>query len=377
MQVRKIDYIVAPFEGQVYYGRIEARRQMLAEKHSRNGVQSAVAARAAIGLRNSRSANPWAHGQALRHWVHEYAQLAPGHFSGSVEELWLEQVQIIHESIAQPFAYAGGTWKGSRVFCLTLPSGGRIHVDNREISNTMITSLVGPARRILCTSGMECVIVAVDEALLATRARERFRRDDLYGVTSDAFLALPRHAATQFRNRVMTVLRCAGEVPAQSQMDAHRRMLTSLALDAVFQVFELTLRRSMPKLSTRAAIVNKSIEFMEAHVDQSISIEDLCRALGLCSRTLRYCFRDIVGISPLQYLLALRLNGVRRDLLVHERCGTIEEVALRWGFWHMGRFAYHYRRTFAERPSDTKSLRCLRTRGNRVGWHLYKDFIFD
>jgi AraC-like DNA-binding protein len=32
---------------------------------------------------------------------------------------------------------------------------------------------------------------------------------------------------------------------------------------------------------------------------------------------------------------------------------TVTQVAIRWGFAHLGRFAAAYRAVFAERPSDT------------------------
>ena len=60
------------------------------------------------------------------------------------------------------------------------------------------------------------------------------------------------------------------------------------------------------------------------------------------------------------YLKALRLNGVRKALSAAERDRMrIIDVAMDWGFEHMGHFAADYRAMFGERPSETP-----RTRGN-------------
>jgi transcriptional regulator GlxA family with amidase domain len=61
-----------------------------------------------------------------------------------------------------------------------------------------------------------------------------------------------------------------------------------------------------------------------------------------------------MGTSPMAYLRELRLQAVHDELAIAEP-GSIRvtEVAARWGFVHLGRFAATYRRQFAELPSDT------------------------
>ncbi|MCU1409258.1 MAG: AraC family transcriptional regulator, partial [Microbacteriaceae bacterium] len=54
------------------------------------------------------------------------------------------------------------------------------------------------------------------------------------------------------------------------------------------------------------------------------------------------------------YLRDFRLEQVHKELLAAEPGAvTVTEVAARWGFVHLGRFAAAYRQRFAERPSDT------------------------
>ena len=51
----------------------------------------------------------------------------------------------------------------------------------------------------------------------------------------------------------------------------------------------------------------------------------------------------------------VRLNGVRRDLKsrAHEACVKVQDVAARWGFWHLSEFSRDYSAQFGELPSQT------------------------
>ncbi|MFM2119353.1 MAG: hypothetical protein RL722_821, partial [Pseudomonadota bacterium] len=104
--------------------------------------------------------------------------------------------------------------------------------------------------------------------------------------------------------------------------------------------------------ATRQRVVREARRYMADHAEEPINVPELCEAIHVSRRTLQYAFHDVLQMSPVTYLRALRLNGVRRDL----RQGGEEPVAdraARWGFWHLSRFAADYRHMFGELPSDT------------------------
>jgi len=58
-------------------------------------------------------------------------------------------------------------------------------------------------------------------------------------------------------------------------------------------------------------------------------------------------------MPPKSYLLAMRLNGVRRELKnVDSISSTITDTETRWGFLHMSQFAADYRRLFGELSAE-------------------------
>lgn len=96
--------------------------------------------------------------------------------------------------------------------------------------------------------------------------------------------------------------------------------------------------------------VRRTREFALAHPDMPLQVQDLCRELQVSRRTLQNSFRAVLGISPLEYLHALRLDGARRGLLEGR---SVKDVTDAWGFWHWSLFSQNYRRLFGELPSTT------------------------
>lgn len=82
---------------------------------------------------------------------------------------------------------------------------------------------------------------------------------------------------------------------------------------------------------------------------------DLVHHCGVAERTLNQHFRAFLGVSPVRYLRRLRLAAAREALLAGEPGTSVTEIAKRFEFNHLGRFAAHYRKVFGESPSRTLS----------------------
>ena len=96
--------------------------------------------------------------------------------------------------------------------------------------------------------------------------------------------------------------------------------------------------------------------FIEAHLDQPITLEEVAAAAGISPRGLQMAFRDWRGTTPLAFWRQARLARAHADLIAAPPGTRVTDVALRWGFSHFGRFAEQYRDRYGLSPSDTLRL---------------------
>ena len=109
-------------------------------------------------------------------------------------------------------------------------------------------------------------------------------------------------------------------------------------------------------------VVERFDQVARASIGQPVAIADLCRAAGVTQRTLSRAFQAVRGKPPSRYLHDLRLTEVRDALLSNSGSGSVTDIAMRFGFRELGRFAVDYRARFGESPSETLRRGSVRAR---------------
>lgn len=99
--------------------------------------------------------------------------------------------------------------------------------------------------------------------------------------------------------------------------------------------------------------VVRAEEYIRTHADRPITVGALADAAGTSARTLFEGFRRFRGITPMALLKAVRLERAHAELESAAPSASVTDVALKWGFVHLGRFAQSYRGRFGELPSET------------------------
>lgn len=100
--------------------------------------------------------------------------------------------------------------------------------------------------------------------------------------------------------------------------------------------------------------IKHAVEWIEAHPSSRVRLEDLALVAGVSVRTLQVGFKRELGISPLGYVIKTRLQLAHRDLLALGPDVSVEEIAQRWGFTHMGDFSARHRKFFGATPSEIR-----------------------
>lgn len=100
--------------------------------------------------------------------------------------------------------------------------------------------------------------------------------------------------------------------------------------------------------------LKRARDYIHAHAYEKITLQELANYANCSYRSLQAVFGNVLGMSPMEYLKNVRLEGLRNDLLhANSQQQTVAEIANQWGFMHMGRLAYMYKRQFGVLPSDT------------------------
>jgi len=104
----------------------------------------------------------------------------------------------------------------------------------------------------------------------------------------------------------------------------------------------------------RRGIVRKAEEYIRAHLSDPPSILDLCEFTGAGRRALFYAFDELIGLSPLAYVKATRLQEARRRIMASDQQHCVQLVASNLNFSHLGQFSIDYAKLFGESPSQTR-----------------------
>jgi AraC-like DNA-binding protein/tetratricopeptide (TPR) repeat protein len=99
--------------------------------------------------------------------------------------------------------------------------------------------------------------------------------------------------------------------------------------------------------------VRRALSAMRAAPDRALGLAALAAMGSVSARTLQRHFKAFLGKTPQAALRDIRLARARGDLLRASSTGTVTEIALRYGFVHLGRFSVEYRQRDDEKPSET------------------------
>lgn len=145
----------------------------------------------------------------------------------------------------------------------------------------------------------------------------------------------------------------AGGLPTRPMVarPLQEALLTGLLL-ATGHRYRDELDRPGPVL--RPGPVKRAVEAIHSMPQHPFTVSELAVLAGVSVRRLQEAFQEYVGMTPLAYLTDVRLTRAHDEL----RRGTpgevnVSEVAHRWSFGHLGRFASRYRARYGELPSQT------------------------
>lgn len=293
--------------------------------------------------------------QRLHAWDQIYCQLTPGRFEGTTTDLWFESMQMFRERSNRRVQQAGRAWPGSATFGVQLAMEGEARFCGQPMDMDSMMVLGSADELDLVTSPtLDIIGIAIPEDRLTWMEPPRGERG--VGAALNRLVHMKAPAAQHIRGVLQAIFDTLEADPAQLAAAPVREQIRDDVIDALAAATwdSVVQISTAPRHANQRAITRRATEHVLAHRDEPVSVERLCEQVGVSRRSLQYAFEHTLGISPLEYLRLARLHGVRRELKNTSRnSDSIQDVAARWGFWHLGHFTTHYRQLFGCRPSET------------------------
>ena len=268
-------------------------------------------------------------------WQEHYQQMSAGHFHGAVVHMELNGIEAYEERMNTRIEQYFHAPAYALVFSFDTSSGS-LYLLNEDTQNTWITPenyqevgvVIGPQHvkqlaNLSCLDGLFLTPLVSQQSQVFGRWLSR----RLQQLAAQPSAVVEEGLAQQLVDDCLYVLDCSSQAPDRaSQKDlAHDRRL-------IQRVFDLVM--TCP----------------QDHFD----VLHLAKGVGVSVRQLQHSFTSFTGVSPSQWQRLRRLNFARRDLLrLCPAQTSVAEVAMRWSFWHLGRFSQAYRSLFGELPSQT------------------------
>lgn len=324
------------------------------------GQGTSCSGQGAFRYRASRTSDVDIHAASLIYesWGQRYDQLSSGPFHGSVEEVVLPFLSVLRETSNRMVLQKGITPDGLFAVGVVLGENGDAY-HRGEILRSRAAALIDPSSEFeIRTSESFDIVAAVfsPEGLCAALGEQapdhREMQHDLLAVSKT--IKCPQ--ANTLQDYLLRVIEVARETPELLQLPVNAMQLAEEFYGLLSEV--LAAGRAAQRdtvCPNRDRVIRRVRAYLDANQSAAVSIADVCNEVGVTRRTLQNAVQEVFGVSPQNYLKAIRLNGLRRDLKArdHDR-ESIGDVSARWGFWHLSQLAQDYRRLFGELPSQTR-----------------------
>ncbi|MEE1923947.1 helix-turn-helix domain-containing protein [Pseudomonas sp. 148P] len=272
------------------------------------------------------------HRVALPGWQEQYTQMSAGRFHGRLVHAESAAVELYEERMNLRVEQEFHAPADALVFSFDM-SDNALYLLDGQTRNAWVTP-----------ENYREVAVVLKQPAAWNRSASEFRQLILQPLRSSG--------CSSFASSLCGVLAEA----VQGQVDVDAPGFARQIADGCFQVLDEALQvggRGRAECHARR-VVERVKEVVNDCPQDSFGVLDLAEAAGVSVRHLQQSFMRYADMPPTVWLRNRRLNAARRDLLAADPAQvTVAEVAMRWSFWHLGRFSQSYHGLFGEYPKAT------------------------
>jgi AraC-like DNA-binding protein len=289
------------------------------------------------------------------------ARLDARHHHLAGERLSLNYIEYGARTLIAPGAL-------ERFYLLQIPLSGRAAVVNgttQYVSDPGKAAVLNPHREttMIWEEGTGQLLLQIDRKALMAHLAAQLGHAVERPVSFDGPLDVTTGAGAAFRRLLLYLVAEADQGSSVLGQGLMARQVEATLMAGLLEssCHDYAAEMGRSQAPPRPRHLRLAEGYIEAHLGDQITVDDVANAAGISVRGLQLAFRDHRGTSPLGFWRDLRLQKAHEALVAGE--GSVTDVALKWGFCHFGRFSQIYRMRYGLTPSRT--LRSARGTGQR------------
>lgn len=285
-------------------------------------------------------------------WGCEYFQISRGKFNGALKAAHTGTLQIAKATWTSSIMITGDVPVNSIVFTMPNRNTPPIFHNENLYSTELAVIRYGDEIDFLSKNPQDMFVVSIDKELINRYSVALLGKEiDNIQINSNRLKIKDRLSQMELRdlweetiNLILSSDLDLSDIDVANKIEED--MIRSILCNSAPSDSKAT--RAERHLAAKLAK-----QYICENSKKQISILDICETVGATERTLYLGFGELYGLTPKAFLKYLRLHHARKDFLRAEPGSTVTNVAYKWKFYHLSRFARYYYEVFKEYPSET------------------------
>lgn len=292
------------------------------------------------------------HANGMTGWQLCYDQVSAGQFSGHITELNLKNLQLVRDRSNRSIVKTGKAWDGSLSFSVPYnPLPENFYCDgNLSSSDSILIAKGNCLPELLTPENLDLISITVNKDTLINIAKEQNIEFYLDNNSDGHYITKLKLNSDLMHD--LRVLLSEDHIHTLIQHETIQNNVKDTLFQHLIDIVDSEQAQYLGPVA-RKKVVDKARDYVLSNLNTPPSIIELCNVIGTSRRKLQYCFQDTLGINPVTFLRLVRLNAAHRDLLNKNSESCVQDIAAKWGFLHLSRFASEYKALFKELPSET------------------------
>lgn len=218
------------------------------------------------------------------------------------------------------------------------------------LKNANVLHMAEPAQN---TPGAEMFSIIMDAQFIAPARSVIYQKYVAPLEQSQRLMCLPLSPDEPWQREILQALHGAY---AQSQAESgpfelHIHRLMCQVWQTLYEHVHLLPERPLSTSElTDQVRIKQMIAYIQTHFAEKITLEDIAAQASISRNSCLNCFRRVLGLSPMEYVIDQRLESALHLLLSSD--GTIAETAIACGFGDASYFGKVFRRRLGLTPTQ-------------------------